>query len=76
MNREKEINILKCWLIRNAQLRWHKTPCEIVNLFNYYHIYKFVEEAYELLHVSSYESTLNEIEEILKVNGVDVYAKP
>ena len=74
MSREKEMNILKCWLFRNAEVKWKKSPEYVNELFAKLKIYDYVEESYELLHVSSYESALNEVEAIAKANGVDVYA--
>ena len=75
MTREKEINLMKCWLIRNAALRWHKSPVDIAALFKKYALYGYVTDCYELMHVSSYECALDELEEVLAANGVEVYAK-
>ena len=74
MSREQEINHLKCWLFRNATLRWNKSPSETAELFKKYSLYKFVADCYDILHVSSYECALDELERVLNANGVKVYA--
>ena len=74
MSKEQEINLMKCWLFRQATLRWKKSPTETATLFKQYSLYKFISDCYELLHVSSYECALDELEEILKANGVKLYA--
>ena len=63
---------MQCWVFRKAQTQWHKTPRECVELFRKYGLLGFIAECYELLHVSSYEHALCEVEEILKCNGVEV----
>ena len=41
-------------------------------LFAKYDLLGFIEECYGLLHVSSYRHALDEVEEILRCNGVEV----
>ena len=74
MNTEHLIHHMQCWLFRNAQTKWNKTPAETAQLFDKYALFKYIEDCYEILHVSSYLSALNDLEEILAANGVDVYA--
>ena len=74
MTTEQLIHHMQCWLFRNAQVKWNKTPSETADLFGRYGLFKYIEDCYELLHVSSYSSALNDLEEILAVNGVNIYA--
>ena len=73
MNEEKLIHHMQCWLFRHAQTSWNKTPEETADLFSEYKLYEYIRDCYELLHVSSYKSALKDLEEILLVNGVNVY---
>ena len=75
MSETQEIEIMKCWLFRNAALRWHRSPGEVADLFKNYHLYEFISDSYELLHVSGYDCALDDLESILSANGVDVYAQ-
>jgi len=69
---EKGIADMQCWVFRKAQVKWHKTPAECAELFAKYDLLGFIEECYGLLHVSSYRHALDEVEEILRCNGVEV----
>ena len=64
-----DIQDMQCWLFRKAQSKWNITPQKCAESFRKYDIFGYVSECYELLHVSSYESALHDIEEILKSNG-------
>ena len=63
---------MQCWVFRKAQVKWHKTPAECADIFAQYDLLGFIAECYELLHVSSYNHALNEVEEVLKCNEVEV----
>ena len=73
MSEEQLIHHLQCWLFRHAQIKWKKSPYETAELFKKYKLYEFVNDCYGLLHVSSYECALDELEAILNANGVRVY---
>ena len=71
---ERQISIadMQCWIFRMAQTKWKMSPKECAELFKKYDILGFIDECYELLHVSSYACALEDVEEILKANGVNV----
>ena len=75
MPKEFEINLMKCWLFRHAVLKWQLSRIETAELFKKYGLYKFITDSYELLHVSSYECALDELERVPAANGVNVYAR-
>ena len=45
-------------------------PTEANKLFDKYGIWKYIEDSYDMLHLSSDECAIEDILEILKVNGV------
>lgn len=69
-----DIDDMSCWVFRMAQKRWHKTPSECAALFKKYNLFNYIEECYEILHVSGYECVVNDLEDILESKGVDAYA--
>ena len=69
---DQQIADMQCWVFRKAQVRWHKTPVECAEIFKKYDLLGFISECYDLLHVSSYRHALEEVEEILKCNGVEL----
>lgn len=50
------------------------SPIDANKLFDKYGIWKYMEDTYDMLHLSSDECTINDILEILKVNGVQYEA--
>lgn len=69
---QEQINIshMQCWLFRMAQSKWNKTPAETASLFKQYDVFAFVEECYDILHLSSYGYALTCIEKMLAKKGV------
>ena len=69
---QKQIDIadMQCWVFRMAQSKWNLSSQACTKLFQDYDILGFISECYELLHVSSYECALHDVEDILKANGV------
>ena len=65
--RQLDIADMQCWIFRMAQ-----SPKECAELFKKYDILSFISECYELLHVSSYACALDDVEDILKANGVNI----
>lgn len=70
--RQLDIADMQCCGFRMAQSKWQMTPKECAELFKKYDIFGFISECYELLHVSSYNCALEDVEDILKANGVNV----
>lgn len=74
--REMDIADMQCWVFRMAQQKWDMKACDCADLFKKYDLLGFISECYELLHVSSYEHALSDVEDILHANGVtDMAAK-
>lgn len=71
---QKQIGIadMQCWVFRMAQRKWEMSPVECTRLFQKYDLLGFISECYDLLHVSSYQNALAEVEDILRSKGVAV----
>ncbi len=67
-----DIDDMISWVFRIAQKKWHISPSECANLFKKYGLFAYIEECYELLHLSSYESVVSDLEDILKSNGITI----
>lgn len=50
------------------------SPVDTNKLFEKYGIWKYIEDTYDMLHLSSDEYALKNILEILRVNGVNYEA--
>lgn len=72
MNQQIDIEDMKCWIFRMAQKRWQLSPSICARIFEKYDLLGFINECYALLHLSSYEHTLDDIEELLKNKGVQL----
>lgn len=71
---ERQLGIanMQCWVFRMAQLKWELSPKECAKLFKKYDILGFISKCYEFLHVNSYNCALEDVEDILKANGVNI----
>lgn len=71
---QRQIGIadMQCWIFRNAQRKWKLSPIECADIFKKYGLLDFIAECYDLLHVSSYQCALDDVEEILHKKGVAV----
>lgn len=67
-----DIADMQCWVFRKAQKKWNMSSAECTDLFKKYDLLGFISECYDLLHVSSYQCALDEIEEILHTKGIAV----
>ena len=63
---------MQCWIFRKAQKKWNMPPKKCAELFREYDLFGFISECYDLLHVSSYQCALDEVEDILCSKGVAV----
>ena len=57
-------------LFRKAWKRWKKTLQECADLFDRYHVDRYISDAYELFHVQGDDANLFEIEQYLIRQGV------
>ena len=48
------------------------SPAEADVLFNKYEIWKYLEEAYDVLHLNGDENALNDVLDILKAKGAEL----
>lgn len=71
---ETQIDIadMQCWLFRMAQKKWKLAPSDCVQLFKQYDIFGYIADCYGMLHLSSYECALNDVEKLLQNHGVKV----
>lgn len=69
---QSDIADMQCWVFRMAQTKWKIPPSECVRLFQKYNVFGFIEECYGMLHLSSYQCALDDVEEMLHNNGVIV----
>lgn len=67
-----DIADMQCWVFRMAQTKWKVTPDECAQLFKEYGIFDFIEKCYDILHLSSYQCALEDVEEMLRNRGVNV----
>ena len=63
---------MQCWVFRMAQTRWRMSPKECAAVFIQHDILGFISRCYDILHLSSYECALDDIEEMLRNRGVAV----
>ena len=61
---------MQCWIFRMAQLRWRMSPKECAAVFKQQDVLGFISRCYDILHLSSYECALNDVEEMLRNRGV------
>ena len=71
---QEQINIadMQCWLFRHAHQKWNISADYCNKLFEKYDLLGYISECYDVLHLSSYQHALQEIEEILKSKGVKI----
>lgn len=63
---------MQCWIFRMAQTKWNLSPEECAQIFQEHNIFGFIADCYDILHLSSYQCALEDIEELLKNRGVAV----
>lgn len=67
--RQSDIADMKRWLLRLAQKRWRMPAARVAQLFSEAGVYDYVTELYDLLHLSSNERALDDIETYLTAKG-------
>ncbi len=71
---QEQINIshMQCWLFRLAQRKWNKTSKETATLFREFDLFGYISDCYDILHLSSYQYALSDVEQYLARKGVVV----
>ena len=71
---QKQIEIadMQCWVFCKAQKKWNISPYKCAQLFKKHDLLGYISECYDLLHVSSYECALEDVERILRRKGVSL----
>ena len=71
---QEQINIshMQCWLFRLAQAQWNLSPEKTAEIFKQNDILGYISECYDVLHLSSYQNALRDIEKILSKRGIQV----
>lgn len=67
-----DIADMQCWVFRLAQKKWGLTPAECARVFSENGVLRFIADSYGILHVSSYECALGDVERYLANRGVIV----
>lgn len=71
---QKQIDIadMQCWIFRMAQTKWNLSPCECARIFKQHGVFDFIAKCYDILHLSSYQCALSDVEEMLRNRGVSI----
>lgn len=72
-NNQSNISHMQCWLFRLAQSTWKLTPADAIALFKRFCIFEYIADCYDILHLSSYQNALSDIETMLAHNGITVF---
>jgi hypothetical protein len=67
-----DIADMQCWVFRMAQTRWNLDAPECAQIFQQYGVFAFIETCYDALHLSSYQCALDDVEEMLRNQGVSL----
>lgn len=67
-----EVLFFQTRIFRMFCLEVKVSPTEADVLFNKYEIWKYLEEAYDVLHLNGDENALNDVLDILKVKGAEL----
>jgi len=70
MTETREINHMKCYLFRMAQITWKISPKETSKVFKDNNLFGYITDCYDSLHLSSYQLALKDLETILESRGV------
>lgn len=63
---------MKCYLFRMAQEKWHLTSLEVLKIFQENQLFEYIYDCYDVLHLSSYQLALQDLETILENRGVTI----
>ena len=65
-----DIADMQCWLLRLAQKKWGIAGGACARIFLENKVFGFIEDSYPLLHLSSYDCALDDVESYLAARGV------
>ncbi len=69
---DNDIQEMKCFAFRIAQKRWELPPVRCAELFEKCGAYAYIQECYDILHLSSYECVVNDLEKMMQNAGVAI----
>lgn len=75
MSKSEEIIFMQARLMRLAADKWNTTVQKSSVVFDKYGILELIRDCYGLFHTEGDEAVFEEIEQVLKHNGVDVHAE-
>ncbi|WP_165054872.1 MULTISPECIES: DUF3791 domain-containing protein [unclassified Adlercreutzia] len=67
--RQIDIADMQCWLLRMAEKKWHMPAPQVAALFQQHDVFGYVADLYDILHLSSYDLALADVEGYLKNRG-------
>lgn len=67
-----DIADVQCWVFRMAQTKWGKTPEECTKIFQENEVFEYISKSYGILHLSSYECALKDVEDFLRNRGIRI----
>lgn len=67
--RQIDIADMQCWLLRMAERKWGISSAQVAELFQSNGVFDYISDLYGILHVSSYDSALSDVENLLRSKG-------
>ncbi|MFA6938369.1 MAG: DUF3791 domain-containing protein [Treponema sp.] len=69
---DKDKEDMQCAVFRLAQKNWNISSKKCSELFKQYNVLNYISECYGILHLSSYDNALNEIEIMMRNKGAKI----
>ena len=71
---QEQIDIadMQCWVFRLAQKKWGLAADQCARIFSDNGVFGFISDSYDILHLSSYDCAVEDVERYLKNRGVSV----
>jgi hypothetical protein len=60
---------MQCWVFRMAQTQWKIPPAQCAKIFQENNVFGYLEDCYDVLHLSSYQCALDDVETLLRKRG-------
>lgn len=67
---ERDINNMKIWVFYLAQKKWNIEPSTCFDIFEKNKLFECINEGYDYLHLMSYKSVVNELEDVIKARSL------